>query len=163
MSTGYFSWLEHILVLALPFTSWEPADRRVTDLIGDSWADKWRYVIGSDAPDAKKTLKTLTKAAEQFRNLDAHGGFGKKEQSLLVHTPIGALPARLTEGADAIRASVISEAPGTFPEECAVFDEVDTFLRTGPLHLAMTLDRRWNASAVQRSPTPSRPQCHGRK
>jgi len=138
MSTAYFSWLEHILVLALPFTSWEPADRRVTDLIGDSWADKWRYVIGSDTPDAKKTLETLTKAAEQFRNLDAHGGFGKKEQSLLVHTPIGALPARLTEGADAIRASVISEAPGTFPEACAVFDEVDTFLRTGPLRLAMT-------------------------
>jgi hypothetical protein len=36
-------------------------------------------------------------------------------------------------GRSAIKATVISEAPSTFPEACEVFDAVDKFLRTGPL------------------------------
>jgi hypothetical protein len=42
--------------------------------------------------DAKKAFDLLSDAAEQFRNLDAHGGSGKKEQSLLVHSSMGAIP-----------------------------------------------------------------------
>ena len=138
MSSAYFSWLEHVLVLALPFTPhWDPLDKPVTKAIGDSWSDKWRYafrdVMTAPGGAAKNTFDRLCGAAEQFRNLDAHGGFGKKEQSLLVHTPLGAIPARLTEGAGAIKATIISEAPSTFPEACELFDEVDEFLRTGPL------------------------------
>lgn len=138
MASAYFSWLEHVLVLALPFTPhWDPRDKPVTKAIGDPWSDKWRYVLrdAMAAPnsDAKRTFDLLSNAAEQFRNLDAHGGFGKKEQSLLVHSPMGAIPARLAEGASAIKATVMSEAPSTFPEACEVFDEVDEFLRTGPL------------------------------
>ncbi|MBB3045640.1 hypothetical protein [Nocardioides soli] len=138
MASAYFSWLEHVLVLALPFTPhWDPVEKPVTKAIGDPWSDKWRYVLrdAMAAPngDAKKTFDLLSDAAEQFRNLDAHGGFGKKEQSLLVHSPMGAIPARLAEGASAIKATVISEAPSTFPEACEVFDAVDKFLRTGPL------------------------------
>lgn len=136
MASAYFSWLEHVLVLALPFTAWEPTDHAITEIIGYTWADKWRYVV-SDGPETKLTFDKLTVAAEQFRNLDAHGGFGKKEQSLLVHTPMGAVPARLIEGANVIRATVISEAASTFPEACAIFDIVDEFLRTGPLRDAM--------------------------
>lgn len=137
MSTAYFSWIEHILVLTLPFTDWDPADYTVTSLIGNTWSEKWKRVIGIADPDAKRTFDKLTQAAERFRNLDAHGGFGKGEQALLVHTPAGTIPARLTEGANAIRATVISEAPSTFPEACAAFDEVDVFLRNGPTRLAM--------------------------
>lgn len=141
MASAYFSWLEHVLVLALPFTAhWDPAEKPVTKAIGDSWSDKWRYVLREAmvAPDgeAKRIFDLLSNAAEQFRNLDAHGGFGKKEQSLLVHTPMGAIPARLAEGAGAIKATVISEAPSTFPEACDVFDNVDAYLRRGPLQEA---------------------------
>lgn len=141
MASAYFSWLEHVLVLALPFTAhWTPEDEPVTKAIGDSWSDKWRYVLrdAMTAPDgeAKKTFDLLSNAAEQFRNLDAHGGFGKKEQSLLVHSPMGAIPARLAEGAGAIKATVISEAPSTFPEACDAFDTVDAYLRRGPLREA---------------------------
>jgi hypothetical protein len=136
MASAYFSWLEHVLVLALPFTDWDPAQRNVTEVIGDSWADKWRYVVpnGDAAATAFDRLKV---AAEEFRNLDSHGGFGKKERSLLIHTPLGAMPARLMEGADAIRATIIPEAPAGFPQACAVFDATDEFLRTGPLAAAM--------------------------
>jgi hypothetical protein len=135
MASAYFSWLEHVLVLALPFTAWEPTDHAVTEIIGYTWADKWRYVV-PDGYETKLAFDKLTAAAEQFRNLDAHGGFGKKEQSLLVHTPIGAVPARLTEGANVIRATVISEAASTFPEACAIFDAVDEFW--GSIHRART-------------------------
>ena len=62
-----------------------------------------------------------------------------------MHTPVGTVPARLTEGADAIRATVISEAPSTFPDACAVFDEVYEFRRIGPIRLAM----RWIEGGLQ--------------
>lgn len=137
MAAAYFSWLEHVLVLSLPFTAhWDPARKSVTQAIGDSWSDKWRSAFRAPGvpPDAeeKRVFDLLVNAAEQFRNLDAHGGFGKKEQALLAHTPMGAIPARLAEGAGAIKAQVLSEAPSTFPDACALFDEVDTFLREGP-------------------------------
>jgi hypothetical protein len=137
MASAYFSWLEHVLVLALPFTTWDPADKSITEVIGSSWGEKWRYVVPED-DDARSILSKLTLAAEQYRNLDAHGGFGKKDQSLLIHTPLGAIPARLTEGVDAIRATIIPEASGTFPEACAIFDATDHFLRTGGLRHAMS-------------------------
>lgn len=143
MASAYFSWLEHVLVLALPFTPhWDPARKPVTQVIGDSWSDKWRNALRAPGATAdaeeKRVFDLLASAAEQFRNLDAHGGFGKKEQALLAHTPLGAIPARLVEGAGPIKAQVISEAPSTFPEACAVFDEVDTFLHGGPMREAFT-------------------------
>lgn len=141
MASAYFSWLEHVLVLALPFSAhWDPARKSVTQAIGDSWSDKWRSVLRAPgaAPNAEEEVvfDLLRKAAEQFRNLDAHGGFGKKEQALLAHTPMGAIPARLAQGAGAIKAQVLSEAPSTFPDACAVFDKVDAFVREGPLREA---------------------------
>jgi len=143
MASAYFSWLEHVLILALPFTAhWDPARKPVTQAIGDSWSDKWRgaFRARGATPDAdeQRVFNLLANAAEQFRNLDAHGGFGKKEQALLAHTPIGAIPARLAEGAGAVKAQVLSEAPSTFPDACAVFDEVDTFLHEGTLRKAFT-------------------------
>lgn len=141
MASAYFSWLEHVLVLALPFTPhWDPGRTPVTQAIGDSWSGKWRNAFHAPGatPDAeeKRVFDLLASAAEQFRNLDAHGGFGKKEQALLVHTPMGAIPARLVEGAGPIKAQVLSEAPSTFPDACALFDEVDTFLHAGALREA---------------------------
>lgn len=137
MASAYFSWLEHVLVLALPFTDWEPEDRSITDVIGDKWSLKWSRVV-PDTPESEEAFDRLKVAVEEFRNLDAHGGFGKKERALLIHTPVGVLPARLTEGADAVRATIIPDTPAGFPQACAVFDATDEFLRTGPLSAAMT-------------------------
>ncbi len=142
MASAYFSWLEHVLVLALPFAPhWDPKEKPITKIIGDSWSNKWRFIfrdtMGDDTSGAKKTFDLLIPAAEQFRNLDAHGGFGKRDQSLLVHTPVGPLPARLTKGAKTIKAAIISEAPSTFPDACDLFDQVDAFLRNGPISEAM--------------------------
>jgi hypothetical protein len=144
MASAYFSWLEHVLVLALPFTSWEPEDRSVTEVIGDKWSLKWERVIPS-SPEADEAFSRLKVAVEEFRNLDAHGGFGKRERALLIHTSAGAVPARLTEGADAVRATVIPDTPTGFPQACEVFDATDEFLRTGPLAAAM----QWIEAGIQ--------------
>lgn len=105
---------------------------------------KWERVIPT-TPESTEAFDRLKIAVEEFRNLDAHGGFGKKARSLLIHTPVGAVPARLTEGADAIRATVIPDTPTTFPQACAVFDATDEFLRRGPLADAI----RWIEAGIQ--------------
>ncbi|GAB2758315.1 hypothetical protein GCM10027020_08420 [Nocardioides salsibiostraticola] len=144
MAAAYFSWLEHVLVLALPFTDWEPEQASVTQVIGDTWPLKWERVIPITA-ESSEAFDRLRVAAEEFRNLDAHGGFGKKARSLLIHTPVGAVPARLTQGADAIRATVVPDTPTTFPQACEVFDATDKFLRNGPLAYAI----QWIEAGIQ--------------
>ncbi|RNL62695.1 hypothetical protein EFK50_13160 [Nocardioides marmoriginsengisoli] len=144
MASAYFSWLEHVLVLALPFTGWEPQERSVTEVIGDTWSLKWKRVIPA-CPEADEVFIRLKVAVEEFRNLDAHGGFGKKERALLIHTPVGAIPARLTEGAGAVKATVIPDTPTGFPQACDVFDATDAFLQTGPMASAM----QWIEAGIQ--------------
>lgn len=144
MATAYFSWLEHVLVLSLPFGSWEPEQADITKVISSTWTEKWALVIPASIR-SERPLAALKEAAEEFRHLDVHGGFGKGNRSLLVHTPMGALPARLTSGARAIKASVVPEAPISFADACEIFDATDTFLRSGPLSLQM----RWIDSGLQ--------------
>lgn len=91
MATAYFSWLEHVLVLSLPFGSWEPEKTDITKVISSTWVNKWAFVIPA-SNRSERPLAALKEAAKEFRHLDVHGGFGKGNRSLLVHTPMGGCP-----------------------------------------------------------------------
>jgi hypothetical protein len=40
MTTAWFSWLEHVLVLSMPFTNWDPSVITVQQAIALKWTDK---------------------------------------------------------------------------------------------------------------------------
>ncbi|MDQ6933894.1 MAG: hypothetical protein M3130_01090 [Actinomycetota bacterium] len=139
MTTAWFSWLEHVLVLMLPFGSWAPTDIPVPKVIGETWAEKWRRVVGIDTPEAKAVYDSLSQTAEQFRNSDTHGGFGKGDTAILVHVPGGPMPARLSPGFDHILTAALPPAHTGLTEVVAAFGAAETFLRSGETRFAM----RW--------------------
>lgn len=137
MTTAWFSWLEHVLVLMLPFGTWMPSDAPIQQVIGDTWVKKWRRVIGLDTPEAKAVYDSLSQTAEQFRNRDAHGGFGKGDAAILVHAPGGPMPARLSAGLDDILASALPPPDTGLTEVVTAFDAAEAFLRSGESRFAM--------------------------
>lgn len=137
MTTAWFSWLEHILVLMLPFGSWDPADATVQHVIGESWSGKWRRVVGIDTKESKEIFDSLSQTAEQYRNRDAHGGFGKRDAALLIHAPGGPMPARLTAGIDHILGAALPSSDVGLQDVIAALDRAEEFLRTGPTRYAM--------------------------
>lgn len=129
---AYFSYLEHALVLVLPFTDFDPAAESITGFIGLRWRDKFKRVfnINADAT-AKRLHDRLHEVSETYRNTYGHGGFDKEGGSIYFHVPeVGALPARLTDVRDSPHFDVIPVGSLDFEELCALFDEVDDFLAT---------------------------------
>jgi hypothetical protein len=98
---AYFSFLEHVLVLVLPFTDFDPTTESVTDFIGLRWRDKFKRVFDINSErTAKRLHDRLHEVSEIFRNTYGHGGFDKKGGAIYFHVPgLGALPARLTGSA----------------------------------------------------------------
>lgn len=94
---AYFSWLEHILVLLLPFAEYDRTSDDLLAFIGADWATKFKRVCPPEG-EAKRLLDELKHVKEHIRNLNAHGGFAKKGASLLVHFVHSAVPAKLSEG-----------------------------------------------------------------
>jgi len=137
MTTAWFSWLEQVLVLMLPFGSWNPVEVTIQRIIGDTWADKWKRIVGIETTASKKTFDSLTKVAEEYRNRDAHGGFGKGDAGLLVPPPAGVMPARLSPGLDHIVSGALPSSVDGLAEVVAVLDDAELFLRTGPPRYAM--------------------------
>ena len=70
MTTAWFSWLEHVLVLSLPFTNWDPSVITEQQAIALKWTDKWKTIIGLDDAASKRTFDLLKQTAEKHRNRD---------------------------------------------------------------------------------------------
>lgn len=137
MTTAWFSWLEHVLVLSLPFTNWDPSVITEQQAIALKWTDKWKTIIGLDDAASKRTFDLLKQTAEKHRNRDAHGGFGKGDAGLLVHTNVGVIPARLSAGLDHIISGALPDKVDGIAEVTAALDEAEKFLRSGPLRHAL--------------------------
>jgi hypothetical protein len=136
---AYFSWLEHVLVLALAFTDVEPGEGRLMDHIGAKWGDQFRRVFGTQDADARQALARLHEVAETYRNTYAHGGFDKLGATIGIHVDgIGVVPARLTDVRRSPHFELYPFAPASFANVVSVLDGIDEFLRNGPRRLAIS-------------------------
>jgi len=139
MVSAYFSLLEHVLVLLLPFKGFDPSESALKDFIGERWGSKFRKVFAVDRdPSAKSNFDTLYRIAEEYRNTYGHGGFDKNGSTFLFHMEgVGALPAVLSD----IRGnSYFSFAPvdlDDFSRVKLAFDSIDEWLGKDVAPLAM--------------------------
>lgn len=136
---SYFSWLEHILVLILPFVGYDPSSDNLVEFIRGSWSDKLKKVwcLNSDK-ELKSLYDALHEIKERFRNPLAHGGFEKSGTSLGVHMQgLGAIPFRLSRFTESIHYGVFPLKDASFDEACDLFDKVDVKLRNGSTRYGM--------------------------
>jgi hypothetical protein len=130
---AYFSWLEHVLTLALAFGGADPAGGTLRDHIGNRWGDKFRRVFNTQDTDANRILGRLHEVAEDYRNTFGHGGFDKLGATVGVQIEgIGPIPARLTDVRRSPHFELYPFAPLSFEQVTAVLDEVDRFLHEHP-------------------------------
>lgn len=150
--SAYVSSLEHDLVLALPFLDFNPTTDSLTKIIGDRWGEKWRRVVGHDAPEGVRLRERLTHVVERWRNPYSHGGFEKGHTATVyLHTPgLGALPVGLTDVRNSPLFSFHSASESQIVDVFELFDEIDTWLAMQMPHatewIESDLDVRYDAA-----------------
>jgi hypothetical protein len=69
MLDAYFSWLEHVLVLVLPFIDFVPGDGHLLRFVGATWDEKWRTIFDlstdNEAKEAYDLLKRIKEAVRE--------------------------------------------------------------------------------------------------
>ena len=131
MLDSYFSLIEHIFVLLVPFQDDKKVSKiNIETFIGYNWKDKYKTLLPiSTDKIALQLLERLDKIKEQLRNPLTHGYFLKKGHSFFVHMEqIGAIPMTLTKTNQQLKYFFGSTAPLTFKEVCNCFDDLDKFL-----------------------------------
>lgn len=154
MLDAYFSRLEHLLVIVLPFINFSETTS-LLDIIYSEWREKYRRVFDiCNEPDAKDYYDKLFDIKERFRNTFAHGGFLKKGASLYFDLPnIGILPAQITNIKDSPYFNFIPINKVEFNNMCNLFDEFDEWLKLGKvrygiLYAESGLDVRFDADSI---------------
>jgi hypothetical protein len=130
MVDAYFSLLEHVLVLVLPFLDFDPRSGALKRFVGLTWDQKWREVfdVGGNL-EAKRVWEQLRHIKETVRNPLSHGGFGKNGTSFFFHVDTnGALPALLTRHGRSFELFMTRVPRQRYQELCRELDEVDEFL-----------------------------------
>lgn len=128
--SAYLSRLEHDLVLALPFSGFDPAADDLTGLIGSRWGEKWQRVLGS-GKDAARYRERLAEVVERWRNPYSHGGFEKGHTaSIWLHAPglAAAVPVGMTDVRRSPHFSFLPADEGDIADTFALFDEIDAWL-----------------------------------
>jgi hypothetical protein len=130
---AYFSWLEHVLTLALAFGDVDPSGGTLRSHIGNRWGDKFRRVFNTPDTDANRMLGRLHQVAEDYRNTFGHGGFDKHGATIGIQIEgVAPIPARLTDVRRSPHFELYPFAPLSFREVTAALDEVDHFLNEHP-------------------------------
>ncbi len=135
MLDSYFSLLEHILVLLLPFVphiKFEQID--LNSFISLNWRDKLKIIIELEKDaNALKLYERLSAIKEDLRNPLTHGYFLKDGNSLYVHMPkVGAIPMNLTKKENHLSYAFFVVHKTNFDEIINTFDEFHNYLRTSP-------------------------------
>jgi hypothetical protein len=139
MLDAYFSLLEHVLILLLPFAGFDPARDDLVGLIGTQWGDKFKRLFDVNADQtAKRHYDALKEVKEKYRNTVSHGMFEKGGASLYFHDPeFGSVPVRLSRHPDGIHFLFTPVDEVKFAEICALLDAAEAFLKDGPARLGM--------------------------
>ena len=129
MLDAYFSLLEHLFVLVIPF---QRDNEDLVKYISSYWTDKFTtlFDIKKDSK-AKSFYDRLDVIKERYRNFYAHGGFEKAGASLYIHFPsIGAIPAQLTRIKNSPHFHFFPIEEDKFKEICITIDEFNQWLRS---------------------------------
>jgi hypothetical protein len=152
--SAYFSLLEHVLVLLLPFSGFDAETESLTSFIGHRWRDKFKRVFDiSTDKIAKGFHDELHQLAEEHRNPYAHGGFDKEGGSLYFHVQgFSALPARLSDASTVPYFHFVDSDEG-LASAWDLFDRVDSWLRSGETRYGMRyvesgLDIRFDTETI---------------
>lgn len=153
---AFFSRLEHVLVLLLPFTK-NPSKVSLVDFISSNWTEKMKEVFDFQTDmRAKRLYDALRSVKERYRNPLSHGGFEKEGDSLLVQLPrLGLIPMRLSKFKDSIHYELFYLSEMSFRDASKIFDDVDQYLETGPTSLGWKrvrsgLDVAFDASSISK-------------
>jgi len=127
MLDAYFSYQEHLMVLLLPFSGFDKNSESISSFIADTWTLKFTKVFRpSRKPEVMKYFDKLQSIKEQHRNKFAHGGFEKRDGSLLAKVDgIGYIPVSMTQQN---HFSLINKNEETFMEICQVIEQFETYL-----------------------------------
>ena len=135
MIDAYFSSLEHLLALLLPFSRRLTPALDVAEFLASGWREKYKTVLDiSNDTAAKKLYDRLIAIKERFRNPESHGAHEKEGLSLLVHVhEVGAIPARLSTVREGALYQFYPLTAVDFSEVCQLFDEFDDYIGSGEL------------------------------
>ncbi len=145
MIDAYFSLLEHIFVLLVPFTKHlKVSEINLEEFIGNSWKQKLQIILKHKTnKESAKFIEILDEIKEQIRNPASHGHFHKKGNSFYVHMDgLGAIPFTLTKSKTNFKFSFLSKASMSFAEICSHFDNFDNFLDTYDTKFGMKYIKR---------------------
>lgn len=131
MIDTYFSRLEHLLIIILPFMNYDGTKHNLVNLMGAVWSDKFKAVfdLSKDAT-ARRVYESLIDLRERHRNPISHGNFKKDGKSLFFHFPRGAISCQLSESERSNSITRLDSAE--FEAVCSLLDEVDSFFENGP-------------------------------
>ena len=133
MLDSYFSRLEHLLVLILPFLGFDHTKDNLVQLMSSTWSYKYKRVFKlRDDKKAKNLYERLASVKEKYRNTITHGDFEKGGASLYFHLiEFGAIPVRMSGFKDSIYYSFLPITLDSYKQICDLLDEVDDLLITG--------------------------------
>jgi hypothetical protein len=162
MVTAYTSWLEHVLVLLLPFVGGLPPGTDIKRFIGDRWSAKFQKVFDMKDRAAKKNYDTVHGIVEYYRNPYSHGGFDKAGSTISIFIPsLGALPLTMSDVRDSPTFGFTPADVHGFTSICSELDGVDAWLESGATEVAMIwikegldvrFDKEFAQELVSRSP-----------
>ncbi len=145
MIDAYFSLLEHIFVLLLPFMkNLIKSKINLEEFMTYNWKPKIQIILEAKTnKEATKFIEILDEIKEQIRNPASHGHFYKKGNSFFVHMErLGAIPFTLTKSKTNFKYSFSSKTNMTFFEICKHFDEFDKYLETNSTKFGMEYIKR---------------------
>lgn len=133
MIDSYFSLLEHVSVLLLPFMSHiEIEDVDISQYIGSNWKPKLQLILNHKKnKEANKKIEILNEIKENIRNPVSHGNFLKKGKSFFVHmNGLGAIPFTLTKSKIKYKFSSSNKDFMPISDVIKHFDDFDNYLDT---------------------------------
>lgn len=139
MADFYFSRLEHLFVLCLPFVGFSTDEGCLREFVYASWKVKFTQLLKPESdPQAAGILAKLDAVKERFRNTLVHGGIEKNGASLFFHLEgVGAVripPPGVGYGVRLNLETIASPlVPEAFSSIIGIFDETDEYLRSSDL------------------------------
>jgi hypothetical protein len=148
---AFFSLLEHLLVIGLAFTEYDPLQEPFGDFLRMNWGEKFKRVVGLKDKDDKLIYDTLRLLADENRNPSAHGGVDRNVANVHVHLAgYGAVPTGITSTSQRPIHTFEPELPrsvypfadyhffGGSVDGWGAVDAVLAWMRSGPLADAFT-------------------------
>ncbi len=139
MIDAFFSRLEHLLILTIPFVRFDASKYSLPSLINSNWTEKYKFIFDLTSDKvALRHYEQLRNIKDRYRNIFSHGFFQKDEASLFVHMPVvGAIPAYLSTPEENIQLSIVPISQIAFRQICQAFDSFDRFIRSSNIRFGM--------------------------